>query len=258
MDLVPSVSNESEASTSVETRPGTTLRISLPNSTSCWRGAGVRKSARSEETERGSARGGRWCSRPARRRHCGRVRCASASGCERVQGGEREDAPALLLGVLDGDVDEAGVLGLLDGGEDERGVGGGVLGLVDGDRCTVRRRRGRVRMAVARSELDRGRTTEAERERERERELVDAHSKSPESETTVVYFLSCSRVLDMTAGSVGGGRGEEGRRGASASEPHRSRASSIRSAATVNRTGPTGRGGRVVLSSECAGLTCAR
>lgn len=178
LDLVPSVSNESEASTSVETRPGTTLRISLPNSTSCWRGAGVRKSARSEEMERGSARGGRWCSQPARRRHCERVHCASASGCDRVQGGEGEDTPALVLGVLDGDVDEAGVLGLLDGGEDERGVGGGVLGLVDGDRCTVRRRRGRVRMAVACSELDRGRTTEAERERERESESQSTHTQS--------------------------------------------------------------------------------
>lgn len=42
---------------------------------------------------------------------------------------------ALLLGVLDGGVDQLGVLGLLGGSEDERGVGGGILRLVLANGC---------------------------------------------------------------------------------------------------------------------------
>lgn len=63
------------------------------------------------------------------------------------------NVPALVLGVLGGDIDEAGVLRVLDGREDERRVGGRVLRLVDRDgcRCTkdaekVGRRGGRVNL----------------------------------------------------------------------------------------------------------------
>lgn len=40
------------------------------------------------------------------------------------------DGTALLLSVVDSDVDQLGVLGLLGGSEDERGVGGSILRLV--------------------------------------------------------------------------------------------------------------------------------
>jgi hypothetical protein len=47
------------------------------------------------------------------------------------------DIAALVLGVLNSDVDELGVLGLLGGGEDQGRVGGGILGLVLGDGCSI-------------------------------------------------------------------------------------------------------------------------
>lgn len=40
------------------------------------------------------------------------------------------DRAALLLSVVDGNIDQLGVLGLLGGSEDEGGVGGGILRLV--------------------------------------------------------------------------------------------------------------------------------
>ena len=47
------------------------------------------------------------------------------------------DIAALVLGVLNGNIDELGVLGLLGGSEDQGRVGGGILGLVLGDGCSV-------------------------------------------------------------------------------------------------------------------------
>ena len=44
-------------------------------------------------------------------------------------------AATLLLGEVDGGIDQLGVLGLLGGSEDKRGVGGGILGLVLSDAC---------------------------------------------------------------------------------------------------------------------------
>ena len=43
------------------------------------------------------------------------------------------DVTSLLLGVLDGDVNESGVALLFGGGQNQGGVGGGILGLVDID-----------------------------------------------------------------------------------------------------------------------------
>ena len=41
----------------------------------------------------------------------------------------------LLLGKVDGGIDQLGVLGLLGSSEDERGVGSGILGLVLSNAC---------------------------------------------------------------------------------------------------------------------------
>ena len=82
--LVPSLSKERRASTSVETRPGMMLRISLPNSTSCAGG---------QRTERRGAGGTH----------------ETVDG----EGGLLVEAAALLLGVLEGDVDELGVARLV-------------------------------------------------------------------------------------------------------------------------------------------------
>lgn len=45
------------------------------------------------------------------------------------------EVAALLLAVLDGNINELGVLGLLGGGEDQRRVGGGILWLVLANGC---------------------------------------------------------------------------------------------------------------------------
>lgn len=45
------------------------------------------------------------------------------------------DLTTLLLGPVDGNVDQLGVLGLLGGGKDQGGVGGGILGLVLANGC---------------------------------------------------------------------------------------------------------------------------
>lgn len=58
-------------------------------------------------------------------------RCAPTLPGEPASLGGGVSLPSLLLGVVNGDVDEASVLGLLGRGEDEGRVGGGVLGLVD-------------------------------------------------------------------------------------------------------------------------------
>ena len=44
-------------------------------------------------------------------------------------------AATLLLGEVDGGIDQLGVLGLLGGSENKRGVGGSILGLVLSDAC---------------------------------------------------------------------------------------------------------------------------
>ena len=202
-------------------------------------------------------RDGRGSSEPEPRGHCFSGSTVQRSISDsRVSVVGKVNAPALVLGVVDGDVDEASIVGVLDGGEDERRVGGRVLGLVDGDGYMAssrrikrgasgerretgfghaeRRRAGRGwetgsterhrwRVTARRQQecddsIDRNmvsirlvghahqgaewpheRATGKTRSRslgDRPRER-DAHSKSPESETTVVNFLSCSRVLDM-------------------------------------------------------------
>lgn len=45
------------------------------------------------------------------------------------------DVTSLLLGVVDGNIDQLGVLGLLGSGENEGGVGGGILRLVLANGC---------------------------------------------------------------------------------------------------------------------------
>ena len=84
------------------------------------------------------------------------------------------NSPSLLLGVFDSYVNELGVLGVLDSGKDERRVGGSILRLVSSD--SYKRRMYESATERRRFQL--------------ERLAGNSHSKSPESETTVVNCLS--------------------------------------------------------------------
>jgi hypothetical protein len=95
------------------------------------------------------------------------------------------NSPSLLLSVFDSGVDDLGVLGVLDSGEDEGRVGGSVLRLVSGNGCE------RLKCWEGMNQRPRVATSDGVRASE------NVHSKSPESETTVVNFLSCSSEEDM-------------------------------------------------------------